>query len=178
MRIGQRGTQTRLWARKGTRPRVVRQQQSEPAYIFGAVCPRQDSAIGLVMPHANTEAMVHHRQALSEAVPAGRHATPCWCWCWTGRDGIQRPNCRSSRTFHCCRCQRGRPSSTRPSRCGRNCATGTWPTDATTATSRLLTPAATPGMPSRKSLAPSALCAPAAGQCCLRLRLFHDTGLV
>jgi hypothetical protein len=28
MRIGQRGTQTRLWARKGTRPRVVRQQQS------------------------------------------------------------------------------------------------------------------------------------------------------
>ncbi len=74
MRIGQRGTQTRLWARKGTRPRVVRQQQSESAYIFGAVCPQQDSAVGLVMPHANTEAMAHHLQALSEAVPAGRHA--------------------------------------------------------------------------------------------------------
>ena len=48
MRIGQRGTQTRLWARKGTRPRVVRQQQSESAYIFGAVCSQQDSAVGLV----------------------------------------------------------------------------------------------------------------------------------
>ncbi|MDB5930064.1 MAG: ISSod10, transposase OrfB [Polaromonas sp.] len=74
MRIGQRGTQTRLWARKGTRPRVVRQQQSESAYVFGAVCAQQDSAIGLVMPHANSEAMAHHLQALSEAVPAGRHA--------------------------------------------------------------------------------------------------------
>ena len=74
MRIGQRGTQTRLWARKGARPRVVRQQQSESAYIFGAVCPQQSSAVGLVMPHANTEAMAHHLQALSEAVPVGRHA--------------------------------------------------------------------------------------------------------
>ena len=74
MRIGQRGTQTRLWARKGTRPRVVRQQQSESAYIFGAVCPQHGSAVGLVMPQANTEAMAHHLQALSEAVPAGRHA--------------------------------------------------------------------------------------------------------
>ncbi len=74
IRIGQRGTQTRLWARKGTRPRVVRQQQSESAYIFGAVCAQRDTAVGLVMPQANTEAMGHHLQALSEAVPAGRHA--------------------------------------------------------------------------------------------------------
>lgn len=74
MRIGQRGTQTRLWARKGTRPRVVRQQQSESAYIFGAVCPRQDSAVGLVLPHADTQAMAYHLEAVSKAIPAGRHA--------------------------------------------------------------------------------------------------------
>jgi transposase len=74
MRIGQRGTQTRLWARKGTRPRVVRQQQSESAYIFGAFCPAQDSAAGVVLPHANAEAMGHHLRTISEAVPAGRHA--------------------------------------------------------------------------------------------------------
>lgn len=61
-------------ARKGKQPRTVRQQQSESAYIFGAVCPQHDSAVGLVMPHANTEAMVHHLQALSEAVAAERHA--------------------------------------------------------------------------------------------------------
>ncbi|WP_349282831.1 transposase (plasmid) [Polaromonas hydrogenivorans] len=74
MRIGQRGTQTRLWARKGTRPRVVRQQQSESAYIFGAVCAQRDTAVGLILPQANTEAMTLHLQAISEAVPAGRHA--------------------------------------------------------------------------------------------------------
>jgi hypothetical protein len=44
--------------------------------------------------------------------------------------------------------------------------------------SRLWTPAAKLGMPSRKSLVPSVPCAPEAGQYCLRLRLFHDTGLV
>ena len=51
MRIGQRGTLTRIWARKGTRPRVVRQQQSESAYIFGAVCAQRDAAVGLVLPY-------------------------------------------------------------------------------------------------------------------------------
>lgn len=63
MRIGQRSTLTRIWARKGTRPRVVRQQQSESAYIFGAVCPEQDASVGLVLPHADTQAMAHYLQA-------------------------------------------------------------------------------------------------------------------
>jgi hypothetical protein len=74
MRIGQRGTQTRIWTRKGTRPRVVRQQQSESAYIFGAVCAQRDDAVGLVLPHADTQAMAHHLEAVSQAIPAGRHA--------------------------------------------------------------------------------------------------------
>ena len=74
MHIGQRGTQTRLWARKGKRPRVVRQQQSESAYIFGAVCPQCDAAVGLVLPFANTQTMALHLEAVSQAVPPGRHA--------------------------------------------------------------------------------------------------------
>jgi hypothetical protein len=74
MRIGQRGTQTRLWARKGTRPRVVRQQQSASAYVFGAVCPQCDTAVGLVLPYANTQTMALHLEAISQAVPPGRHA--------------------------------------------------------------------------------------------------------
>jgi transposase len=74
MRIGQRGTQTRIWARKGTRPRVVRQQQSESADIFGAVCPQRDAAIGLVLPYANTQTMALHLDEISQAIPAGRHA--------------------------------------------------------------------------------------------------------
>lgn len=74
MRIGQRGTQTRIWARRGTRPRVVRQQQSESAYIFGAVCAQRDAAVGLALPYANTQTMALHLQEISQAVPPGRHA--------------------------------------------------------------------------------------------------------
>jgi hypothetical protein len=47
MRIGQRGTLTRMWARKGTRPRIVRQRQSESAYIFGTNCAQQDAPVCL-----------------------------------------------------------------------------------------------------------------------------------
>ena len=58
----------------------MRQQWSESAYIFGAVYAQRDVAIGLVTPQANTEAMVHHLHALSEAVlvldRAPWHTTP------------------------------------------------------------------------------------------------------
>ena len=104
MRIGQRGTQTRLWARKGTRPRVVRQQQSESAYLFGAVCPQCDAAVGLVLPYANTQTMALHLEAVSQAVPPGQAGMRCWCW--IRLDGIPHRNCRSCPTYRCCRCQR------------------------------------------------------------------------
>ena len=45
-RVGQRGRVSRIWAKRGTRPRVIRQQQFEYAYIFGAVCPKKDQAVG------------------------------------------------------------------------------------------------------------------------------------
>lgn len=72
-RVGQRGTLTRTWAKKGTRPRLIRQQQFEYAYIFGAVCPVRDEAVGLIMPAANTEAMLVHLEYISRKIPAGRH---------------------------------------------------------------------------------------------------------
>ena len=46
MRVGQRNTMTRIWALKGSRPRIVRQQQSLSVYLFGAVCPATDQAVG------------------------------------------------------------------------------------------------------------------------------------
>lgn len=61
-------------AEKGTRPRVVRQQQFTYTYIYGAVCPEQGSAVGLIVPCVNTAAMKLHVEAISEQVPAGRHA--------------------------------------------------------------------------------------------------------
>ena len=65
---------TRTWAVKGTRPRITRQQQFEYAYMFGAVCPSRDEAIGLVLPHVNTEAMLIHLEHISAKVAEGRHA--------------------------------------------------------------------------------------------------------
>ncbi len=73
-RVGQRGTITRLWAIKGTRPRVIRQQQFEYAYVFGAVCPQRDEAVGLILPAVNIEGMKLHLEQIAAVVPPGRHA--------------------------------------------------------------------------------------------------------
>ena len=73
-RVGQRNTTTRIWALRGTRPRVVRQQQSISAYLFGAVCPQRNQAVGLVLPKVNKEMMALHLLEISAAVPETRHA--------------------------------------------------------------------------------------------------------
>ena len=44
-RAGQKGILARLWTLRGTRPRVVRQQQHLSTYIFGAVCPEKNYGI-------------------------------------------------------------------------------------------------------------------------------------
>jgi transposase len=72
-RVGQRGTVTRMWAPKGSRPRVIRQQQFEAAYVFGAVCPAEGKASALVMPAANAESMQHHLDLIAAAVTPGKH---------------------------------------------------------------------------------------------------------
>ncbi len=63
-RVGQQGTLTRLWARRASRPRAVRDTRYQWAYIFGAVCPRA----ALVMPYADTEAMNAHVTENAHAV--------------------------------------------------------------------------------------------------------------
>jgi transposase len=73
-RVGQQGTLTRLWARKGTRPRAPKDCRYAWAYIFGAVCPARATGAALVMPHANTEAMNAHLAEISLHVASGAHA--------------------------------------------------------------------------------------------------------
>lgn len=72
-RVGQRGTLTRLWAAKGSRPRAVRQQQFQAAYVFGAVCPTGGKAAALVMPKANSDSMQHPLDLISTAITPGKH---------------------------------------------------------------------------------------------------------
>src|SRR5260221_7926279 len=63
-RIGQQGSLSRLWAEKGTRPRVVRQQQFIYQYIYGAVCPEEEIAAAIIAPHNNTATMALHLEEI------------------------------------------------------------------------------------------------------------------
>jgi transposase len=74
MRIGQQGSLSRVWAPKGTRPRVVRQRQFLSTYIFGACCPDKDKACGLILPRVDTDMMQMHLQEISKSVEKEFHA--------------------------------------------------------------------------------------------------------
>ena len=56
-RFGQQNTTTRIWAEKGTRPRVVQQQQFTYAYLFGAVCVTNGNTEAIVAPLSNIDVM-------------------------------------------------------------------------------------------------------------------------
>ena len=59
-RVGQQGTLTRIWARRGTRPRAPRDRRYGWAYLFGAICPERATGVGLVLPLVNAAAMNLH----------------------------------------------------------------------------------------------------------------------
>lgn len=73
-RVGQKGTLTRLWARRGSRPRAPRDTRYEWAYLFGAVCPERAQSVALVLPHVNAEAMNLHLAEIGRFVAPGAHA--------------------------------------------------------------------------------------------------------
>jgi len=83
---------TRLWARKGTRPRAVRDTRYEWAHLFGAVCPKRAAGAAIVMPYANTEAMNKHLEEISKAVSPGAHAVLVHDGAaWHGSKGLTVP---------------------------------------------------------------------------------------
>jgi transposase len=73
-RIGQKNKITRRWAKRGTRPSAPHDQRTASTYIFGAICPNDGKAVGLVLPLCNTEAMNLHLQEIGNAVAPGKHA--------------------------------------------------------------------------------------------------------
>ena len=56
-RLGQKNGLTRLWARKGTRPRQPADQRYRNAYLFGAICPAHGKGAALMLPWADAQAM-------------------------------------------------------------------------------------------------------------------------
>jgi len=73
-RVGQQGSLSRVWAAKGTRPRVVRQRQFLNTYIFGACCPDKDKGCALILPECHSGMMQLHLNEISKNVEDGFHA--------------------------------------------------------------------------------------------------------
>lgn len=68
-RIGQKGRVTHVWYERGMRLRCTRQLGFASAYLFGAVCPRRDTGVALVVPKASTAAMSLLLAELAESLP-------------------------------------------------------------------------------------------------------------
>src|SRR5208283_1195583 len=81
------GTLTRIWAKRGTRPRIRRDRRFTWAYLFGAICPARGTGAALVMPVVSIDAMNQHLAEISKCVSvsaiallildgAGWHSSP------------------------------------------------------------------------------------------------------
>lgn len=70
-RVGQQGTLTRIWARRGSRPRALRDHRFTSAYLFGAACPARGVGAAIVMPEVNVDAMNTHLAEISRNVSGG-----------------------------------------------------------------------------------------------------------
>jgi hypothetical protein len=77
-RFGQQGTLTRVWARKGSRPRAFRQIGYEFLYMLAAVCPQTGSNVALIAPYLDTAIVNVFLGQLSAALPPDVHAALVW----------------------------------------------------------------------------------------------------
>jgi hypothetical protein len=72
-RVGQKNEITRRWAKRGTRPSAPKDQRTQSAYIFGAICPAEGKGAGLVLPRCTSEGMTLHLNEIAKAVAPGAH---------------------------------------------------------------------------------------------------------
>lgn len=77
-RFGTQGTITRVWARKGSRPRAVRQNGREWLYVLMAVCVGTGAASALIMPELNAGVLNLFLEQFARELPAGVHAVLIW----------------------------------------------------------------------------------------------------
>ena len=73
-RVGQKNKITPRWAKRGSRPHAPKDQRTSSTYIFGAICPVEGKAAGLMLPKCNTAAMALHLKEIARTVAPGAHA--------------------------------------------------------------------------------------------------------
>jgi hypothetical protein len=67
-RVGQQGALTRVWAKRGSGPRALRDRRFEWAYLFGAICPERSTGAAIIMPEVNVAAMNEHLAEINRRV--------------------------------------------------------------------------------------------------------------
>ncbi len=67
VRFGQKGGHAYIWAERGSRPLMVRDNRHDSAYMFGAICPARGTGAAIITPNATTEMMNHHLRNLCVA---------------------------------------------------------------------------------------------------------------
>ena len=72
-RVGQQGTLTRVWAKRGSPPRARRDRRFEWAYLFCAICPERGTGAAIIMPEVNVAAMNEHLAEISRRAAGGAH---------------------------------------------------------------------------------------------------------
>src|ERR1700678_4516694 len=73
-RVGQKGSHAYIWAPRGSRPLMLRDNRHDSAYIFGAICPARGVGAAIITPGANTEMMNLHLAEISTQVTPGARA--------------------------------------------------------------------------------------------------------
>jgi len=69
---------TRVWALRGSRPRVVRQTKYEWLYVIGAVCPGTGQTVGLLSPSINTNIINVFFEQFSKETNPNVHIVMIW----------------------------------------------------------------------------------------------------
>ena len=77
-RLGQQGTLTTVWARRGSRPRSVKQTEYQWVYLSAAVNAETGQALGMITPDMNTLVMNDLLSNLSRLLGEDRHAVLVW----------------------------------------------------------------------------------------------------
>ena len=77
-RFGQQGTLTRVWARRGSRPRAVRPQGRTSLYAMAAVCVATGSVSAMLVSGLDTAVLNGFLRQVARELPPGVHAVLLW----------------------------------------------------------------------------------------------------
>jgi hypothetical protein len=63
--VGQKGGHAYIWAERGSRPPMVRDNRHDSVHIFGAICPARGTGAAIIMPKTTKKPLRPFRFARS-----------------------------------------------------------------------------------------------------------------